>query len=135
VHRIVGRIRPRPRAAIHRIAAHPLNPDGCARPTAGPLNTPRPAGIGAAGLGAGKIATLAAVATSVIGSTPIPHDGPPPPSPIIVPPPPVPVCTVNCGIVTPPVNVPEPATVAIFAMALAAMFLVRSITGRRARTA
>jgi hypothetical protein len=136
VHRIVGRVRPRIRAPIHKIAARPLTPDGCARATGGALNTPRPATIGAAGAGAGKVAALAGVGSVAIGGSLIPSDGgspkPPPVSPIIVPP--VPVCTVGCGGTTPPVNVPEPATVAIFAMALAALFLVRSIT-RRARTA
>jgi len=168
VHRIVGRVRPRPRTPIHKIAAHPLNPDGCARGTGNALNTPRPASIGAAGIGAGKIATLAGVGGAAIGSTLIPPGGTSgatgtpvavltPPSdpgspgtpvitggspPIIVPPvPPVVVCThatsPGCGSTSPhspPVSVSEPATVLIFTMAIAALFLARGVSTRRTPT-
>jgi len=158
VHRIVGRIRPR-RAPIHKIAAHPINPDGCAQPTAGALNTPRPSGIAAGGLGAGKIASVAGVGgAAAIGSllppgkttpvsvltppidpgstgTPIITGGTPP---IIVPPsPPVVLCThpsTACKT-TPPVSVSEPATLVVFVMALAVLFIARGIAGPRMQSA
>ncbi len=155
IHRIVGRIRPR-HAAIHKIAAHPLNPDGCAQPTAGPLKTPRPGGIAAGGLGAGKIASIAGVGgAAAIGTllppggtttpvTPVavttpPSDGGSPTPPYIITPggppvivPPVPPHTVVPPHGTkPPVPVSEPATLMIFAMALAALFVARAIATRR----
>ncbi len=158
VHRIVGRIRPR-RAAIHKIAAHPINPDGCAQPTAGALNTPRPSGLAAGGLGAGKIASAVGIGgAAVIGGPLLPPSGshtstpttpvsvttspsdpgtttnpgtPVPITPIIVPPTP-PTVVVPSGP-TGPVPVPEPATLVIFAMALAALWLARTLAARRLR--
>jgi hypothetical protein len=166
VHRIVGRVRPRARAPIHKIAAQPLNPDGCARGTGGALNTPRPATIGAGGLGAGKIASIVGAGGAAIGGSLIPPGGSitpgggttgttttpvavsTPPSdpgtptgpittgttpPIIVPP--VPPVVVVPGGGTTPVSVPEPTTLVIFAMALAALWLARTIALRRGPSA
>ncbi len=156
VHRIVGRIRPRPKSPIHKIAAQPLNPDGCARGTGGALNTPRPASIGAGGLGAGKIASIVGAGGAAIGGALIPPGGnhtTPTTTPVaVLTPPSDPGTTIGTGIPivtvppiikgtppkttqpggsSPPVSVPEPATVAIFAMALAALWLARAVSGRR----
>ncbi len=151
-HRIVGRVKPRPRPTVHatKVAA---NPDGCAQPVPGSKLPARPPGIAAGGLGAGKIASLAgiggaaAVGGTVIGGgiPPGGHTNPTPTTPVnlIAPPNPggVPVPT---PVITPPggpsaspptppggVSVPEPATIAVFAMALAALALARFMRSPR----
>jgi hypothetical protein len=159
IHRIVGRIRPR-RAGIQKIAHHPFNPDGCARPTAGPLNTPRP--LAAGGVGAGKVASIigAGGATAIGGSLLPPggsHTTPTPVSPVavttpsgdpgnpVVTPPPIPVVPVivppgppvvvvpSGPAPTPPTSVSEPATLAVFAMALFALWVARNLRPMAAR--
>jgi hypothetical protein len=119
-HRIVGRVKPRPRPTIHptKVAA---NPDGCAQPVPGAKLPARPPGIAAGGLGVGKVASLAGIGgAAAVGGTVIGAGIPPGGHTITSPP-------------TPPggVAVPEPTTIAVFAMALAALALARFMRSPR----
>jgi hypothetical protein len=151
-HRIVGRVKPRPRPTIHptKVAA---NPDGCAQPVPGAKLPARPPGIAAGGLGVGKVASLAgiggaaAVGGTVIGAgippgghtittptTPVNFIAPPNPGGVPVPPPIItPPGGPSASPPTPPggVAVPEPTTIAVFAMALAALALARFMRSPR----
>ncbi len=144
-HRIVGRVRPRPKPIVKVAANNPPPTDaGCERPVAGHgpgKIAPIVGAGGAAAIGTGLITNPPGTPTHTTPVTPVTPISvvPPgivPPGNVVVPPiPPVIVVPPNNNPPTNPTPVPEPTTIVIFAMALAALWLARFLAQRHTTAA